>query len=247
MADDNSKFPGGEPEESAAAPAADLEAESFEEERGREAPPTPAAASQEYSGRNLEEAISLAEHRLKLPREKFNYEIVTEKTKLFGIKGKEIVIRAWPKREEEENAVENFLRRFMLHFPLELTYQIRKRDGMVFLVFDGEDKAMLLRSDGQLLLALQHLLNKVSPAKVQVDCEFFRKRKEKMIRDYAQRVAQSVKDTGREEVLDLMNPYERRIVHIAVNQVPGMTTESLGEGFLKKVRVFRAENQRKRT
>jgi spoIIIJ-associated protein len=68
-----------------------------------------------------------------------------------------------------------------------------------------------------------------------------------MIRDYAQRVAQSVKDTGREEVLDLMNPYERRIVHIAVNQVPGMTTESLGEGFLKKVRVFRAENQRKRT
>jgi spoIIIJ-associated protein len=37
-----------------------------------------------------------------------------------------------------------------------------------------------------------------------------------------------------------MNPYERRIVHIAVNQVPGMTSESIGEGFLKKVKVFRA-------
>jgi spoIIIJ-associated protein len=36
-----------------------------------------------------------------------------------------------------------------------------------------------------------------------------------------------------------MNPYERRIVHIAVNQIPGLTTESLGEGFLKKVRVFK--------
>ena len=51
----------------------------------------------EYKGTNLEEAISLAEHRLKLPREKFNYEIVTEKTRLFGLKCKEIVIRAWLK------------------------------------------------------------------------------------------------------------------------------------------------------
>jgi hypothetical protein len=57
----------------------------------------PADERPEYSGRNLEEAISLAEHRLKLPREKFNYEIVTEKTRLFGMKCKEIVIRAWVK------------------------------------------------------------------------------------------------------------------------------------------------------
>ena len=57
----------------------------------------PADERPEYNGRNLEEAISLAEHRLKLPREKFNYEIVTEKTRLFGLKCKEIVIRAWAK------------------------------------------------------------------------------------------------------------------------------------------------------
>ena len=52
----------------------------------------------EFKGRNLEDAISHAEHVLKMPREEFNYEIVTEKTKLFGIKSKEIVIRAWPKK-----------------------------------------------------------------------------------------------------------------------------------------------------
>ncbi len=247
MAEENNKIGEAEPAEVASPGSADAAAPDLSEEPEAEAAPTPAEEIQEYNGRNLEEAISLAEHRLKLPRERLNYEIVTEKTKLFGIKGKEIVIRAWPKREEEENAVENFLRRFMPHFPLELTYHIRKRDGMIFLVFDGEDKALLLRSDGQLLLALQHVLNKISTAKVQVDCEFFRKRKEKKLREFAQRVAQGVRDTGREEVLDLMNPYERRIVHIAVNQVPGMTTESLGEGFLKKVRVYPTENQRKRT
>ena len=193
----------------------------------------------EYKGRNLEEVISLAEHRLKLPREKFNYEIVTEKTRLFGIKTKEIVIRAWPKKVEEEHAVEIFLEKFWPHFPLELTYQIKRRDGMVFMVFDGPDKNLLLRNDGSLLLALQHVLNKLSPAKVQVDCEFFRRRKEKKIREYAQDVANEVSRSGKEEILDFMNPYERRIVHIAVNQVSGTTSESIGDGFLKKVRVFR--------
>jgi spoIIIJ-associated protein len=71
-----------------------------------------------------------------------------------------------------------------------------------------------------------------------VDCEFYRKRKEKKLRDFAQQVARQVHDSGRNEILDLMNPYERRIVHIAVNQVPGITSESLGEGFLKRIKIF---------
>jgi len=199
-----------------------------------------AEASQEYKGRNLEDAVSLAEHRLKLTRDKFNYEIVTEKTRLFGLKTREIVIRAWPKSEDEEEAVERFLSKLMVHFPLELSYQIKKRQDIVFLVFDGPDKAMLLRNDGSLLLALQHVLNKLSPVKVQVDCEFYRRRKEKKLREYAQRAAQSVSASGKEEILDLMNPYERRIIHIVANQVPGVTSESQGEGFLKKVKIFRA-------
>jgi spoIIIJ-associated protein len=200
----------------------------------------PAAEEQEYKGRNLEEAVSLAEHRLKLPREKFNYEIVTAKTKLFGIKSKEIVIRAWPKREEEENAVDRFLAEVMPQFPLELSYQIKKRADIVFVIFEGPDKNLLLRNDGALLLAFQHVLNKVSPLKVQVDCEFFKRRKEKKLKEFAQDIAQKVSDSGQDEVLDFMNPYERRIVHIAVNQVPGITSESIGEGFLKRVKVFRA-------
>lgn len=191
----------------------------------------------EYKGPNLEEAISLAEHRLKLPREKFNYEIVTEKTRLFG--SKEIVIRAWPKDEGADGAVEAFLERFLEVFPLELSFHIKKRPDIVFVIFDGPDKALLLRNDGAILLAIQHVLNKLSTVKVQVDCEFYRKRKEKKLRDYAQRVARQVSESGRDEVLELMNPYERRIVHIVANETPGVTSESLGDGFLKKVKVFR--------
>jgi spoIIIJ-associated protein len=192
----------------------------------------------EFKGKNLDEALGHAEHVLKIPREKFAYEIVTEKTKLFGIRGKEIVIRAWPKKELDTSPVTRFLDTLLPHFPLNLEYQVKKKNENIFVIFDGEDKNMLLRRDGSLLLALQHVLNKVSPHKVQVDCEFYRRRKEKRLREYAQQVARQVSDTGRDEVLDLMNPYERRIVHIAVNQVPGITSESIGDGFLKRVKVF---------
>jgi len=193
---------------------------------------------QEFKGKNLDEALGHAEHVLKIPREKFTYEIVTEKTKLFGMRGKEIVIRAWPKKELDTNPLTGFLDTLLPSFPLELTYEIKKKDETIYVIFDGEDKSLLLRKDGSLLLAFQHILNKVSPHKVQVDCEFYRRRQEKRLREYAQQIAHQVSDTGRNEVLDLMNPYERRIVHIAVNQVPGITSESLGEGFLKRVKVF---------
>lgn len=195
-------------------------------------------ADQEFKGKNLEDALSHAEHVLKLPREQFNYEIVTEKTKLFGIRGKEIVIRAWPKKELDTAPVTSFLDRFLACFPLELTYQIKKRNETIAVIFGGEDKSMLLRREGALLLAVQHILNKISTHKVQVDCDFYRRRKEKELREFAQQVAQQVSETGREEILEAMNPYERRIVHVAVNEFPGITSESLGDGFLKRMKIF---------
>jgi spoIIIJ-associated protein len=191
----------------------------------------------EFKGKNLEDAILHAEHKLKVPRSEFEYEVVTEKTRLFGL-GKEVVIRARIKKAGKSGDLTVFLDRLMDVFPLELTYEIKSKDEINFVIFGGADKQLLLWKDGALLLAIQHLLNKISDKKVQVDCEFFRKRKEKSLRDYALDVAHRVSASGRNEILDLMNPYERRIVHIAANQVPGITSESLGEGFLKRVKIF---------
>ncbi len=196
----------------------------------------------EFTGRSLEDVLSLAEHVLKVQREELDYEIVTEKTRLFGLKNKEIVIRAWPRQVNEVQIVDSFLKQLLVLLPFDLTYEIRRRDQLIYVVFGGEDKHWLLKDDGALLLAIQHLLNKISPVKVQVDCEFFRRRKEKQLKEYATEIAQKVKETGQEEILDMMNPYERRIVHIAVNQISGLTTESLGDGFLKKIRIFKVED-----
>ncbi len=194
--------------------------------------------TQEFKGRNLEDVISHAEHILKIPRTQFNYEIVAEKTKLFGIRTKEIVIRTWPKMPSEEHPAVQFLEKILSLCQLEIDYHVTTKNDMFYFIFEGKDKHLLLRKDGSLLLAIQHLLNKVSPQKVQTDCDFFKKRKEQQLREQAQQIAREVQETGKNEILDYLNPYERRIIHIAVNQIPGITTTSIGEGFLKRVKIY---------
>jgi len=195
----------------------------------------------EFTGTNLEDAISLAEHKLKLSRTQMNYEIVAEKTKLFGRKSKEIVITAWPKSASKEYPETQFLDKFLAIYPLDLEYHIREKSDILFFIFDGPDKHLLLRKDGALLLSFQHVLNKMSSKKVQTDCDFYRKRKEQELKDYAQKVARQVHETGQNEIIDYMNPYERRIIHIAINQIPGITTESIDEGFLKRIKISPAK------
>jgi spoIIIJ-associated protein len=197
---------------------------------------------QEFKGRNLEDVISLAEHRLKLSRDQIDYEIVAEKTKLFGIKSKEIVIRAKPKSKAGDGTVSGFLDSLLERLPLELKYHTKMKKDIIYIIFDGPDKRLLLRKDGSVLLALQHLLNKVSTKKVQTDCDFFRQRKEQELKDHAQYVAHRVQDSGENEILDYMNPYERRIVHVTVNQIPGITSESIGDGFLKRMKIMLAKD-----
>ena len=189
-------------------------------------------------GGELEDVISHAEHVLKIPRSKFNYEIVAEKTKLFGIKTKEIVIRAWPKTEEGEKSVDEFLDNMLSHLPLDIKYKTQENNNITYFIFEGPDKHFLLQKDGSLLLAFQHILNKISPEKVQADCDHFKKRKERELKDYVHHIARKVKESGKNEILEPMNPYKRRLVHITVNQIPGLSTESLGNGFMKKIKVY---------
>ena len=198
---------------------------------------------QEFKGKNLEEVLSLAEHTLKLPRSKIDYEIVAEKTKLFGKKSKEIVILAKPKIDEEESSVSEFLDSILTHLPLEISYHIKRKNDTIQVIFEGKDKSILLYRDASLLLAFQHLLNKIHPQKIQVDCDFYRKRKERRLKEYVEEIAQQVSESGKDELLDMMNPYERRIAHITVNEITGLSSESVGEGFLKQVKIFLIESK----
>jgi spoIIIJ-associated protein len=170
---------------------------------------------------------------------------VTEKTKLFGTRTKEVVIRAWEKTTSDKTPVLKFLDDLLKKFPIDIRYESQNRNEIIYIVFDGPDKSLLLRKDGALLLALQHILNKLSPQKVQTDCDSYRKKKELALRDEAQTVARRVLESGISETLDFLNPYERRIIHIAANQISGITSESIGEGFLKKMTILTSPEDKK--
>ena len=73
--------------------------------------------------------------------------------------------------------------------------------------------------------------------RVFVDALAYRKGKDLELRQMAKFLAEKVKQTGQDQQLGPLNPYERRIVHLAVAEVPGVTTESIGDAFSKTVHL----------
>ncbi len=108
----------------------------------------------------------------------------------------------------------------------------------------GPDQDVLLRDNGRPLLSLQHLLVRLVRGKTgeavycRVDCDQFHEIREERLRDLAQRVASDVAAQHRSRLLESMAPDERRIVHMTLANDPGVDTESQGNGYFKRVKIF---------
>lgn len=112
---------------------------------------------------------------------------------------------------------------------------------------EGPDSDLLLDRRGEALNALQYLLNRIvyrghKGKKIHVDSGGYRKVREEEIAEIARRTAEKAKARGEECVLSPLNPYERRLVHLALKEFPGVETRSLGDGFLKRVAIIPAED-----
>jgi len=107
----------------------------------------------------------------------------------------------------------------------------------------GEEAELLVRHRGEPLKALQHIVDMAfgrrlaDDKRVFVDALAYRKGKDIELREMAKLLAEKVKQTGLDQQLGPLNPYERRIVHMAVAEVPGATTESVGDAFSKTVLI----------
>jgi spoIIIJ-associated protein len=106
----------------------------------------------------------------------------------------------------------------------------------------GADREYLLSRKGEGLAALQYLLNRIiyrgrKGRKIQVDCDGFRKLHEDEIVEIALRSAEKAKARGEECLLSPLNPYERRLVHLALAEVGGVETRSVGNGFMKRIAI----------
>src|SRR5262249_46337113 len=107
----------------------------------------------------------------------------------------------------------------------------------------GDDAELLVRHRGEPLKALQHVVDmsfsRALPddTRVFVDALEYRKGKDVELRKMAVFLAEKAKQTGCDQQLGPLNPYERRIVHLAVAEIPGATTESVGDAFSKTVLI----------
>jgi spoIIIJ-associated protein len=107
----------------------------------------------------------------------------------------------------------------------------------------GEEAELLVRHRGEPLKALQHVVDMAfgrtlpGEQRVFVDALEYRKGKDIELRRMAKFLAEKAQQSGTDQQLGPLNPYERRIVHLAVAEVPGATSESVGDAFSKTVMI----------
>lgn len=118
-----------------------------------------------------------------------------------------------------------------------------RRDTKIGLSIDSDDSSIIIGRKGKNLDAIQLITNvyagNLDPdIKVIIDSENYRMRHEEQIIRNAYRIAEQVKRSGKSRLLDPMNPFERRLVHTALNDFDGVETKSEGEGLYKQVRII---------
>ena len=118
-----------------------------------------------------------------------------------------------------------------------------RRDSKIGISIESSDSSILIGRKGKNLDAIQLVANvyagNLDPdLKIVIDSENYRMRHEEQIIRNAYKTAEIVRRTGRSRLLDPMNPFERRLVHTALNDVEGVDTKSEGEGLYKQVRII---------
>ena len=139
-------------------------------------------------------------------------------------------------------AVEDFLKNTMKAMDMEVELKTEiDQDGAICVDMSGEHMGILIGKRGQTLDSLQYLANRVANkhqegyVRVKLDTENYRARREETLRHLAKNIAHKVKRNRRPVALEPMNPYERRIIHSALQSDPYVMTHSEGEEPFRKV------------
>ena len=191
----------------------------------------------EVSAKSIEEAITEASITLGIPSSEIEYEVVEKgSTGFLGIGSKSAVIKARKKFSVEEN-VREFLSSVFhaMDMEVEILIKIDEEEKLIDVELKGDDMGLLIGKRGQTLDSLQYLtnlaVNKHSENyyKVKVDTEDYRKRRKDTLENLAKNIAYKVKRTKRPVALEAMNPFERRVIHSALQNDKFVTTHSEGE------------------
>ncbi len=217
-----------------------------------------------FSGPDVEEAIAVAAASLGLPRAELRYVVLEPGTAAGrGLKPTPARIAVFlagaaatrpPRRASREPApahapdpragLRETIRAVAEAGGLEVGAEVEENEEAVVVRLHGADEAFFLGEDGrgEVLRATEHLLLRLygaalQPRALRLTCEGFRARRDEALAGEAHRIAEAVRNEGQPRTMEPMNAYERRIVHVALQAEPGVTTYSVGQGSDRRVTV----------
>lgn len=211
---------------------------------------------------SVESAVEIALSRLGVTEQEVEVEVVQEpRSGFLGMGGQEAVVLVRLKRgsgqpsedelDEQADVAADFLEELLARMAIEASVEPNLEDRTMYVDIlgageDDDDMALLIGRHGQTLEALQDLTRHVvmrrtgMRCRVVVDVEDYKKRQRDRLEAKARDVAARVARTGREEELDPMTPFDRKIVHDAVAALEGVESSSRGEEPERRVVIRRA-------
>lgn len=202
----------------------------------------------EISAKTVNDAITEACQKLGVTSDKLDYSVIEEGSNGFlGIGSRPAVIKA--RVLEVELSTEDLAKKFLsdvfaaMQLEVVITLDYKEAERELSIDLSSDDMGVLIGKRGQTLDSLQYLVSLVvnkdvdDYIRVKVDTENYRERRKETLENLAKNIAYKVKRTRRPVSLEPMNPYERRIIHSALQNDKYVTTHSEGEEPFRKVVV----------
>lgn len=203
----------------------------------------------EIEAKTVEEAIEKAERLLNVPKEQINVEVIENGSQsLFGlISSKKARIKASmlpePAEKKKEEAKKHLVQILSLA-GIPASVKAQELDQRVVLTIDGDGSGLLIGKRGQTLDALQYLVNKMvnrhpkDRIRVIVDTENYRNKREAKLVNIAHKLGDRAQRQRTSVATGPLNPQERRVVYLALQNNPDLSAKSEGEGKLKRVVIM---------
>lgn len=191
----------------------------------------------EISAKTLDDAITEASIKLGTTSDNIQYEVIDKGSAGFlGIGSKEAKIKVWIKSTPVDDA-KDFLNKIFnaMNIEVEILFDTDENYSYLDINLKGDDLGVLIGKRGQTLDSLQSLVSLVvnknsdNYIRVKLDTENYRERRKETLENLAKNIASRVKKTRKVVSLEPMNPYERRIIHSALQNDKYVVTHSEGE------------------
>ena len=191
----------------------------------------------EFRGKTVDDAITNALVSLGTTSDQIEYEVIEKGSNgILGFCSKDAVIKV-AKKSTPEDVVKDFLTEVFdkMNLEVEIITKFDEIEGVIDIELKGPEMGVLIGKRGQTLDSLQYLTNLAVNRKsdnylrVKIDTEDYRRRRKETLENLAKNMAYKVKRTKRPVSLEAMNPYERRIIHSALQNDKYVVTHSEGE------------------